>query len=105
MASFPHSHDTGAPGGVVKRNFSGLWILAATIPGSSMAFIDSTGVNVALPILQEDLGTSISDLQWVINAYGLFLASLLLVGGALGDRLGRKRMFIVGIIIFTAASL
>jgi len=105
MASFPHSHDTGAFGGVVKRNFSGLWILAATILGSSMAFIDSTGVNVALPILQEDLGASISDLQWVINAYGLFLASLLLVGGALGDRLGRKRMFIVGIIIFTAASL
>ena len=62
MASFPHSHDTGAFGGVVKRNFSGLWILAATILGSSMAFIDSTGVNVALPIVVDGAGSLEVDL-------------------------------------------
>ena len=106
MSSFPHSHDHGAPAsGVVTRNYSGFWILAATILGSSMAFIDGTAVNVALPIMQADLDASIGDLQWIINAYTLFLASLLLVGGALGDRLGRRRMFIVGIVIFTGASI
>jgi EmrB/QacA subfamily drug resistance transporter len=90
---------------VVSPSYSGVWIIVATILGSSMAFIDSTAVNVALPILQADLGASIGDLQWIINAYVLFLASLLLVGGALGDRLGRKRMFIVGIVIFAGASV
>lgn len=106
MASFPSSDEETLPDvTVVNRSYAGIWILAATILGSSMAFIDSTAVNVALPILQADLKASIGDLQWVINGYVLFLASLLLVGGALGDRLGRKRMFIIGITIFAGASI
>jgi EmrB/QacA subfamily drug resistance transporter len=106
MSTFPSSDEKIVPDvTVVKRSFAGVWILAATILGSSMAFIDSTAVNVALPVLQADLDASIGDLQWIINGYVLFLASLLLVGGALGDRLGRKRMFIVGITIFAGASV
>ena len=92
-------------GGVARRSHSGAWILAATILGSAMAFIDGTAVNVALPILQRDLRASIGDLQWTVNAYTLFLASLMLVGGALGDTLGRRRMFVVGIAIFAGASV
>ena len=64
---------------------SGKWVLAATILASSMAFIDGTVVNVALPALQTDLNASVPDVQWVIEAYALFLAALLLVGGSLGD--------------------
>ena len=106
MASVPQPFDPGGPaGGVVSRSYSGAWILLATILGSSMAFIDGTAVNVALPVIQDDLDASIGELQWIINAYMLFLASLLLVGGALGDTLGRRRMFIVGIVIFTGASV
>jgi EmrB/QacA subfamily drug resistance transporter len=106
MSTFPSSDEKIVPDvTVVKRSFAGVWILAATILGSSMAFIDSTAVNAALPVLQADLDASIGDLQWIINGYVLFLASLLLVGGALGDRLGRKRMFIVGITIFAGASV
>ena len=89
----------------MRREHSGAWILAATILGSAMAFIDGTAVNVALPILQRDLNASIGDLQWTVNGYTLFLASLMLVGGALGDVLGRRRMFIVGIAIFAVASV
>src|SRR3954469_22017175 len=83
----------------------GRWILAATILGSSMAFIDSTVVNIALPALQEHMGATISQVQWVVEAYTLFLAALMLTGGALGDRYGRKRIFCIGVVIFTAASL
>ena len=80
------------------------WILTATILGSSMAFIDSTVVNVALPQLQASLGATVVDVQWVVESYGLFLSALILVGGALGDRLGRRRVFLVGVGIFAAAS-
>src|SRR5436305_9672948 len=83
---------------------AGPWVLAATILGSSMAFIDGTAVNVALPALQRDLGASVSGVQWVVEAYALFLAGLLLVGGALGDRFGRRRVFLWGIGGFAAAS-
>jgi len=79
--------------------------LAATILGSSMTFIDGTVVNVALPALQEDLHATITDVQWVIEAYSLFLGGLLLVGGSLGDQFGRKRMFLAGIWLFTLASI
>ena len=65
-------------------------MLAATILGSSMAFIDGTAVNVALPSLQSHLGATVAEVQWVVEAYTLFLSSLLLVGGALGDRFGRQ---------------
>jgi EmrB/QacA subfamily drug resistance transporter len=81
------------------------WILAATILGSSMAFIDGTVVNVALPALQQDLHATASDLLWVVEAYALFLSALILVGGALGDHLGRRRVFGAGVALFTLASI
>src|SRR6201993_1603837 len=81
------------------------WVLAATILGSSMAFIDSTVVNVALPALQSNLRATVVDVQWVIESYGLFLSALILVGGAIGDALGRRRVFVLGAVVFGAASV
>jgi EmrB/QacA subfamily drug resistance transporter len=83
---------------------NGPWILAATILGSSMAFIDGTVVNVALPALQSDLHATIADVQWVVESYALFLAALLLIGGALGDLYGRRRVFAAGVVLFSVAS-
>jgi drug resistance transporter, EmrB/QacA subfamily len=83
----------------------GRWILAATILGSSMAMIDGTVVNIALPALQERMGATIADVQWVVEAYTLFLAALMLTGGALGDRYGRKKVFCIGAVGFSLASL
>jgi EmrB/QacA subfamily drug resistance transporter len=80
------------------------WVLLATILGSSLAFIDGTVVNVALPALQTDLNATVIDVQWVIESYALLLAALLLVGGSLGDRYGRKRIFATGVVVFAAAS-
>lgn len=80
------------------------WTLLAAILGSSMAFIDGTVANVALPALQRALDANAFEAQWVIESYALFLASLLLVGGALGDRFGRRRVFMIGVGLFTAAS-
>ena len=82
----------------------GRWVLAATILASSMAFIDGTVVNVALPFLQTDLKATAIGLQWVVEAYALFLSALLLVGGSLGDRYGRRRIFDIGVVIFAIAS-
>src|SRR6266513_3154915 len=70
-----------------------------------MTFIDMTVVNVALPALQKELGATITDVQWVVEAYALFLGALILVGGSLGDQFGRKRIFLVGVVWFTAASI
>jgi len=81
------------------------WILVATILGSSIVFIDGTVVGVALPILQSELGATVTEVQWVFEAYALVLASLLLVGGALGDRLGRRRIFVLGTVLFGLASI
>jgi EmrB/QacA subfamily drug resistance transporter len=81
------------------------WILAATILGSSMAFIDSTVVNVALPALQASFHTTVVDVQWVVEAYGLFLGTLILVGGSLGDLFGRRLIFLAGVTTFGAASV
>src|SRR6184192_3049220 len=81
------------------------WTLVATIVGSSMTFIDATVVNVALPALQADLRASITEVQWVIEAYALFLGALILVGGAMGDQFGRKRVFLAGLVLFTTASV
>lgn len=81
------------------------WVLVATILGSSMVFLDGSTVNVALPALQRSLGATVVDVQWVINGYTLFLGSLLLLGGSLGDRLGRRRMFLAGVVLFTLASV
>src|SRR5438270_8507872 len=81
----------------------GVWVLAATILGSSMVFIDGTVVNVALPALQSALNATATDVQWVVEAYALFLAALLLVGGSLGDLYGRRRVFVVGVVLFAGA--
>ena len=82
----------------------GRWILAATILASSMAFIDGTVVNVALPALQTNLNATAADVQWVIESYALLLSALLLVGGSLGDHYGRRRVFVLGVVIFAVAS-
>src|SRR3984957_2580492 len=79
-------------------------VLAATILGSSMAFIDGTVVNVALPALQNALHASIADVQWVVESYALMLAALLLVGGSLGDIFGRRKVYVSGVAVFAAAS-
>src|SRR5215831_5718732 len=84
---------------------SGPWILAATILGSSMTFIDGTAVNVALPALQANLNATVGDVQRVVESYALFLAALLLVGGSLGDHHGRKLIFSVGVAFFALASV
>ena len=81
------------------------WTLVATILASSMAFIDGSVVSIALPAFQASLGATIADVQWVVEAYTLFLAALMLTGGALGDRLGRKRIFAIGVVVFTAGSI
>jgi EmrB/QacA subfamily drug resistance transporter len=82
----------------------GRWILAATILASSMAFIDGTVVNVALPALQTNLNATAADVQWVIESYALLLSALLLIGGSLGDHYGRRRVFLLGVVIFAVAS-
>src|SRR6202162_2557090 len=82
----------------------GRWVLAATILASSMAFIDGTVVNVALPALQTHLNATAVDVQWVIEAYSLFLSALLLVGGSLGDHYGRRKIFVIGVGVFALAS-
>ena len=81
------------------------WILAATILGSSMAFIDGTVVNVALPALQASLDATVKDVQWVVESYSLFLSALLLVGGSLSDRYGRRLVFCAGVALFALASV
>jgi len=80
-------------------------VLAATILGSSMAFIDGSVVGVALPAIQRELSASVQGAQWIVNGYMLMLGALLLVGGAAGDRFGRRRVFALGVLLFTAASM
>ncbi|MEU2160705.1 MFS transporter [Streptomyces chengbuensis] len=84
---------------------TGRWIVLTTVLGSSMAMLDSTVVNVALPHIGEDLDADLAELQWTVNAYMLTLAGLILLGGALGDRYGRRRVFVVGVVWFALASL
>jgi EmrB/QacA subfamily drug resistance transporter len=81
------------------------WVLVASIVGSSVAFVDGTVVNVALPAIQRELHATVAQAQWVVESYALLLAALLLVGGALGDRFGRRRVFLAGVLVFAAASL
>jgi EmrB/QacA subfamily drug resistance transporter len=83
----------------------GRWILLTTVLGSSMALLDSTVVNVALPRIGHDLNASLAALQWTVNAYMVTLAGLILLGGSLGDRYGRRRIFVIGVVWFAAASL
>lgn len=84
---------------------AGRWVLAATVLGSSLAFLDATVVNIALPAIGRDLGAGVAGLTWTVNAYTLTLAAFVLVGGSLGDRLGRRRVFLVGVAWFGVASL
>ena len=93
---------TAPPGKSAAR---GAWVLAAAILGSSMAFIDGAVVNVALPAMQTGLGATLTQVQWVVEAYALFLAALLLTGGSLGDLYGRRKVFAAGVIVFAAASV
>jgi EmrB/QacA subfamily drug resistance transporter len=108
MANFVQPCDEGAIRAravvVPCLKSSAPWVLAATILGSSMAFIDGTAVNVALAALQTDLHASVIDVQWVVEAYSLLLTAFLLLGGSLGDRYGRRRIFIIGVTIFALAS-
>src|SRR5215467_890490 len=83
----------------------GRWVLLATVLGSSMAAIDATVVGIALPAIGREFNTNLAALQWVVTAYTLTLAGLLLVAGALGDRYGRKRIFLIGVVWFTIASV
>jgi EmrB/QacA subfamily drug resistance transporter len=91
---------TGGPAGPRAET----WVLTASILGSSMAFIDGTVVNVALPTLQASLGATAAEVQWVVESYALTLAALLLLGGALGDMLGRRKVFSMGVGMFAGAS-
>ncbi|MBV8148985.1 MAG: MFS transporter [Candidatus Eremiobacteraeota bacterium] len=84
---------------------AGTWVLVAAIAGSSMGSIDGTAVNVALPLVQRDLHADAAGLQWIVEGYSLFLSALILVGGSLGDRFGRRAIFLLGIVIFALSSL
>lgn len=91
--------------GLTLGTARGRWVLAVAVLGSGMAFLDGTVVNVALPVMGEDLKASTGALQWILDGYLLTLASLILLGGSLGDRYGRRRVFVIGAILFTLASL
>ncbi|MFF6775460.1 MFS transporter [Streptomyces sp. NPDC012637] len=95
-----------APGlGIRLASGTGRWVVLTTVLGSGMALLDSTVVNVALPHIGEDLNADLAALQWTVNAYMLTLAGLILLGGALGDRYGRRRVFVIGVVWFAVASL
>src|SRR2546425_13216638 len=95
---------SGAPAEVSVPS-SGPWVLAATILGSSLAFIDGTVVSVALPAIAREFGAAGADVQWIVESYALFLSALLLVGGSLGDHFGRRRVYAIGIVLFALASI
>ncbi len=106
MKKTPEQSSLGEVSGVsfVSKS-TGRWVLLVAIIGSGMAFIDSTAMNVVVPVLQQELNATIPQVQWVMEAYALFMSSLMLLGGALGDRFGRKRIFALGVVVFTAASM
>ncbi|MEV6795158.1 MFS transporter [Streptomyces sp. NPDC051320] len=104
--SAPTATETGPAQGILRAaSPAGRWVLLTTVLGSSMALLDSTVVNVALPRIGTDLNTDMAVLQWTVTAYMLSLAGLILLGGALGDRFGRRKVFVIGVIWFAAASL
>ncbi len=96
---------TGPQAGQVRLGLpSGRWVVLATVLGSGMAMLDMTAVNVALPTIGHQLSASLGGLQWIVSGYSLALAGLILLGGSLGDRLGRRRVFVAGVIWFALAS-
>jgi EmrB/QacA subfamily drug resistance transporter len=97
-------HTQGNAGDKSAATKYGGWILAATILGSSITFIDGTVINVALPVLQQKLNATVGEVQWVVESYSLMLSSLILVGGALGDKFGRRLIFCIGVVVFTIGS-
>lgn len=101
----PGQGDGPAGAGLRYGTASGWWVIVTMVLGSGIVFLDGTVVNVALPAIGEDLDSSLGGLQWTINAYLVTLSSLLLLGGSLGDRLGRRRVFVVGLVAFTVASV
>src|SRR6202000_403262 len=90
---------------VALKSSAGKWIMVSAILASAMAFIDATALNVVLPSLQKNLNATGTDLFWLLNAYLLMLASLILIGGSLGDKLGRRKIFMLGIFIFVIGSI
>src|SRR5437763_9452345 len=90
--------------GIGLKSHVGRWVLLATVLGSGVAFLDATVVNVALPTIGKELHATVAELQWIVNAYTLTLAGLILLGGSLGDRYGRRRVFVLGVIWFAVAS-
>jgi len=109
VTTFPKPSDEAAvrvtPASAPCTPAAAPWVLAATILASSMAFIDGTIANIALPSLQREFDATVFDAQWVIESFALFLSALLLVGGAAGDRFGRRRVFAIGVTLFTGASV
>ena len=91
-------------GRLAFKSAEGRWVIAATVLGSGMAAIDATVVGIALPTIGRDFDATIGTLQWVVTGYMLTLAALLLVGGSLGDRFGRRRVFQIGVVWFTISS-
>src|SRR6266699_2585690 len=83
---------------------AGRWVLLATVLGSSLASLDATVVNIALPRIGNEFGADLTTLQWTVNAYTLTVAGFLLLGGALGDRFGRRKVFLIGVVWFAVAS-
>ena len=95
----------GAAPGLRTDAASGRWVIAAAILGSGIAFLDSTVVNAALPAIGRDFGVGLGDLQWIVTGYLLTLGALLVIGGSLGDRYGRRKVFEIGVIAFATASV
>src|SRR5260370_42228269 len=104
MTSTPRTDEFSSAGALRLGSASGRWVVAAAVLGSGMAVVDAPDVNIALPVLGRDLHAQFDGLQWTINGYTLTLASLILMGGALGDRFGRRRLFVIGTIWFSVAS-
>ncbi|CAA9356108.1 MAG: Uncharacterized MFS-type transporter [uncultured Nocardioidaceae bacterium] len=105
MTTVPADGRTGPDDGVSLDEARGRWVLFAAVLGSSLAMLDATVVNIALPEVGADLGAEFSGLQWTVNGYTLTLAALILLGGSLGDRFGRRRVFVLGTVWFAVASL
>jgi MFS family permease len=91
-------------GGLALSSAAGRWVLLATVLGSAVTAIDATVVGIALPSIGTEFGTGLAALQWVVTAYTLTLAGFLLAAGALGDRYGRRRVFVIGVVWFAVAS-